>query len=153
MACVAAVLVLVVVVAVVVLAAKGGDGAGDQFERAATRFHDVYTPTSKDLNEKLSLSGGGGFGDESYFAVTTQARKLSDAFEAYGTALGAIEFPADAKPAADKLGQSIEAGKVLMVNAAAFFSTAPIQAILDEYASQIETAVAADETSLRAALD
>jgi len=150
---IAAVLVVIAaVVTVVVFAVKGGNGPGDQFERAAKAFHDVYTPASKDMTEKLKLAAGGGFGDTSYTEATSDARKLGDAFDAYGKAVRAIQVPAGAKPAAEELGKATDAGKLIMVNSAAFFSAAQMQATLDQYRPQVEALVAKAEESLRAAL-
>ena len=149
----AAVLVLVVVAVVMLFNTEDTKGSSDQFEQAAAAFHDVYTPTAKDLTKQLALSGdSGGSGDKPNADATKDAGKLADAFAAYGKALSAIEFPADSKEAADELIRETTAGRLLMVNAAAFISIGEMQAALDQYRPQIETGVANAESSLRATL-
>ena len=57
------------------------------------------------------------------------------------------------KAPADKLTKATEAGKILMVNAAGFFTKDQMQATLDQYRPQLEKSIREDETALRAALN
>jgi len=150
---VAAVLVLLIVAGVMLFNSEDTKGSSDQFERAAAAFHDVYTPTAKDLTKQLAISSdGGGSGDKPNAAATRDASKLATAFADYGKALSAIQFPSDSKQAADQLIKDTTAGRLLMVNAAAFISIGEMQSALDQYRPQIEIDVANAESALRATL-
>lgn len=143
--------VLIAAVAIVALVARGGSGPSGQFERAAKSFHDQYGPVSTQVSASLRQAGGG-IGDSRFLEAQQAARQLSDAFDTYGKALKAIAFPERAKTAADDLTKATEAGKILMVNAAGFFSKDQMQATLDQYRPQVEKSIREDETALRAAL-
>jgi hypothetical protein len=147
----AAAAVLVVLVALVVtilVVAKGGDGPADQFEAAAKTFADTYTPAAADVGGKMT----GRFGDSSLGEAQQDARKISAAYDAYGKALGAITFPDGAKPAVADLVKATEAGKLVWVNAAGFFSGSAMKALLDNYRPQVEASVTKAEEALRTAL-
>ena len=147
----AAVVVLVVVVAVVFATRGGGNGPGDQFERAAKAFHDQYGPGSQQLTKDLQQASGG-FTDAKYIAAQQDSRKLGDAFDTYGKAVKAIQFPDKAKSAAGDLGKATDAGKLVFVNAAGFFDKNQMQSTLDQYRPEVESALDKAEKALRAAL-
>jgi hypothetical protein len=120
-------------------------------ERAAKVFHDQYGPLPTRIGASLRQAGGG-FGDRKFLEAQQDARQLGDAFDTYGKTLKAIQFPERAKTAADNLTKATEAGKVVMVNAAGFFSKDQMQATLDQYRPQVEAAIDKEEKALRAAL-
>ena len=148
----AALVVLVAAVVTVVLVTKGGDGPSERFEQAAKVFHDRYGPLSTHMTTSLRQAGGG-FGDRKYLEAQQDAKQLGEAFDTYGKALAAIAFPEGAKAAVTKLTDATRAGQVLMVNAAGFFSKDQMQATLEQYQPQVESAITNDEKALRAALN
>jgi hypothetical protein len=147
----AVVVVAAAVVVVLVLATTRGNRTGVQFEKAAKAFHGQYNPVAEQLATDLGRASGG-FGDASFLAAQQDARKLGDAYDAYGTALNKITFPEKARAAAAQLVKDTKAGSVVMVNAAGFFAKSGMQQTLGQYQRPVETAVDNDEKALRTAL-
>ncbi|MFY1699307.1 hypothetical protein [Solwaraspora sp. WMMA2101] len=147
----AVVVILAVVTVVLVVAVTRGGGPADEFEQAAERFHSRYEPLARQLETNLDRAGAGMF-DPGLATAQQDARALADLFDEYGTALAAIEFPADAEQAATQLTNAVEAGKILWVNAAGFFDKGPMESILDELQPQTEATIADREEALRQAL-
>lgn len=147
----AVVVMLAVVTVVMVAALTRGGGPADEFEQAAEQFHSQYEPLAQQLDTNLDRAGGG-LMDAGLLTAQQDARALGDLFDIYGEALAAIEFPAEAEQAATQLANAIEAGKVLMVNAAAFFSKGPMESTLDDLQPKTEALLAEREEALRQAL-
>lgn len=147
----AVVVMLAVVTVVLVVAVTRGGGPAGEFEQAAEQFHSRYEPLSRQLATNLDRAGAGMF-DPGLATAQQDARALADLFDEYGTALAAIEFPADAEQAATQLANAVEAGKVLMVNAAGFYAKGPMASILDELQPQTEATITEREQALREAL-
>ncbi|MFY1637617.1 hypothetical protein ACN27F_30825 [Solwaraspora sp. WMMB335] len=146
-----ALVVVLAVAAVVVVSLLTRGGPADEFDEAAERFHSQYEPLAEQLAANLNRAGDGLL-DPGLSAAQQDARALADLFVAYGEALAAIEFPAEAEQAATQLANAIEAGRILMVNAAGFFSKAPLESTLDELQPRTEAVIAEREQALRQAL-
>jgi len=142
---------LAVVTVVVVAALTRGGGPADEFEQAAERFHSQYEPLARQLAANVDRAGDGLL-DAVLLTAQQDARALADLFVTYGEALAAIEFPAEAEQAATQLANAVTAGRVLMVNAAGFFSKGPMESALDELQPQTEAIIAEREQALRQAL-
>ena len=149
----AALVVLVAAVVITVLATRDSqtDGPGDQFERAAKAFHQQYDTLAPKVADELGKASGG-FSDPSFTAAQLDARKLGEAFDAYGKAIAAVAFPEQAKAAAGDLVKATQAGGIVWTNAAGFFAKDQMQATLDKYQKQVESALAEREQTLRSAL-
>jgi len=146
----AVIAVLAVAAVVVVVLARGG-GPADEFEQAAEQFHSRYEPLAGQLATNVDRAGDG-LMDAGLLTAQQDARALADLFVTYGEALAAIEFPAEAEQAATQLANAVEAGRVLMVNAAGFFSKGPMVSILDDLQPRTEAVIAEREQALRQAL-
>ncbi|WP_326552896.1 hypothetical protein [Micromonospora sp. NBC_01813] len=147
----AVVVMLAVVTVVIVAALTRGGGPADEFEQAAEQFNSQYEPLARQLDSNMDRAGGG-LMDAGLLTAQQDARALGDLFDTYGEALAAIEFPAEAEQAATQLANAIEAGKILMVNAAQFFAKGPMQSTLDNLQPETEDLIAEREEALRQAL-
>jgi hypothetical protein len=137
--------------AAAVLAGRDDDGPAARFERAAAAFHQAYNPAARALDDSLAKAADR-FADPSFAAVTVEANRAGDAFASYGVAIRAIPFPAAAQPAAKDLAEVTDFGRTLMANTANSFAASTAKSLVERHRAPAESALAAAEKALRAAL-
>lgn len=145
-----ALLIVVAFVTVVLVVARDGGPAGE-FAEASDAFHSRLDQLSSSMEGHLSLAREG-FGDPEFRKATTDAKALADLYDGYNKDVQAIEVPDAAESARAALLRATEAGRILMVNAAGFFSKSAMKTALDRLWPQVKTALTRAEDDLRAAL-